>query len=69
MIFNIAVLILGALALIYGIKQKIKFWIVVGAVLVGLGLASSAVDLMIPAGDTTNATNTRLPFVINSIMK
>lgn len=68
MILNIVLLVIGAAFLFYGLKKKLKFWTVIGAVVACLALASIGVDLM-TTGSDTNAINNRLSFVINSMMK
>lgn len=67
MILNIALLVLGALFLYYGIKNKLKFWIIVGALVVGLGAVSVCVDRM--ASGTDGINSSRVPFVIDHIMR
>lgn len=67
MILNIALLVLGALFLYYGIKNKLKFWIIVGALVVGLGAVSVCVDCM--ASGTDGINSSRVPFVIDHIMR
>lgn len=66
MILNLVLLILGALFLLYGIKQKLNFWIVIGAVLLGLGAVSVCMDLT--AAGTDGIDGHRLPFVIDRFM-
>ena len=68
MILNILVILIGAVFLAYGIQKKLKFWIVVGAVILGLGAVSAGVDFF-AAGNDTNDINNRLPFVINGFVK
>lgn len=66
MILNIVLLIIGAMFLIYGIKNKLKFWIAAGALLVCLGAISAYVDFVAPGTDGIN--NSRVPFLIGSII-
>lgn len=68
MILNILMILIGAVFLVYGIRKKLKFWIVVGAVILGLGAVSAGVDFF-AAGNDTNDINNRLPFVIDGLVK
>ena len=67
MILNIVLLMIGALFLFYGIKQKLKFWIIIGLVVVCLGAVSAYVDYTTSGMDGIN--NSRVPFVIDHFMK
>lgn len=67
MILNIVLLIIGALFLFYGIKQKLKFWISIGVLIVCLGAISAYVDYT--ASGMDGITNFRVPFVIDHFIK
>lgn len=70
MILNLVLLLIGAVFLVYGIRKKLKFWIVVGAVLLGLALASVGMDFLTGgAVNETNDINYRLPFVIGGAVR
>lgn len=62
MILNIILMLIGAVALIYGIKNKTKFFIIAGAVLLGFGVISAGFDYFMGGADEV-ATH-RLPFII-----
>lgn len=63
---NIVLLIIGALFLLYGIKQKLKFWIIIGALIVCLGAISAYVDYTASGMDGIN--DSRVPFVVDHFM-
>lgn len=67
MILNIILLLAGAVSLIFGIKTKLKMWIVIGLILVGFGGISAIIDYKMMGG-ADSAINTRLPFVIGNMM-
>lgn len=67
MILNIVLLMIGALFLFYGIKQKLKFWISIGVLIVCLGAISAYVDYTALGTDGIN--NSRVPFVTDHFMK
>lgn len=67
MILNIVLLILGILFLFYGIRKKLKFWVVVGAVLLCFGAVSAYVDYTVVGPNGIN--NSRIPFVIDHFMQ
>lgn len=67
MILNIILMLIGAAFLIYGIKSKTKFFIIAGALLIGLGLISAGIDYAM--GGAGAVDNHRLPFIIDSMMK
>lgn len=62
MVLNIILLLIGIALLIYGIKAKTKFFIIAGAVLIGLGLISVGVDYFM--GGAGEVATHRLPFII-----
>ena len=66
MIMNIILILIGVAMLIYGIKNKTKFFIIVGAVLIGLGLISAGIDYAI--GRTGEVDTHRVPFMIDNMM-
>jgi len=67
MIINIILMLIGAVLLIYGIKNKIKFFIIAGVVMIGLGLISLGIDY---AMDGAGEVDThRLPFIIDGMMR
>lgn len=66
MFLNIALLIAGVLFLAYGIKNRLKFWIIIGLVVVLLGGVSACVDYASAADGINNA---RVPFVIDRLGK
>lgn len=67
MLLNIVLLMIGALFLFYDIKQKLKFWIIIGVLIVCLGAVSAYVDYTALGTDGIN--NSRVPFVIGRFMK
>lgn len=64
---NIVLLMIGALFLFCGIRQKLKFWIIIGVLVICLGAVSASVDCMTSGMDGIN--NSRIPFVIGHFMK
>lgn len=67
MVINIVLLILGAVFLVYGIKKKLTFWIVAGAVILCLGGVSLYMDFTM--GGAGEAAGHRLPYVIDHFMR
>lgn len=67
MFLNIILLLVGVVFLIYGIRNKLKFWIAIGAVVLCMGVVSVCVDRMLPGAE--NNVNQRLPVVITNTMK
>lgn len=67
MILNILLLIVGALFLLYGIRNKLKFWIVIGLLLLCFAAVSAYVDYT--ASKMVGIANSRIPFVIDSFRK
>lgn len=68
MILNIILLAIGAISLIFGIKTKLKMWMVIGLILMGFGGISAFIDYKL-MGDADSAINARLPFVLNNMMR
>lgn len=67
MILNIVLLMIGALFLFCGISQKLKFWIIIGVLIICLGAVSAYVDCMTSGMDGIN--NSQVPFVTDHFMK
>lgn len=67
MVLNIVLLIAGALFLFFGIKNKLKFWIVAGVLIVCLSAISAYMDFTAPGTDSIN--DSRVPFVIDHFIK
>lgn len=67
MILNFVLLMIGALFLLYGIKQKLKFWIIIGAVVICLGAVSACADFAATGADGINGS--RVPFVIDRFFR
>ena len=59
---NICLLVIGLIALFFGIKNKLKYLIVIGAVLMAFGLFSAYVDYI--AFVTWSIDNHRIPVTI-----
>lgn len=67
MILNVILLLIGAAFLVYGIKNKTKFFIIAGAVLICFGLVSAGMDYVM---DGAGGVDThRLPFMIDGMMR
>lgn len=66
MIINVIVMVIGLLLLIYGIKSKTKFFLVIGLILLCLGLISGFIDYKLGEGEFNNH---RVPFTIDHMMK
>ena len=66
MIINVIVMVIGLLLLIYGIKSKTKFFLVIGLILLCLGLISGFIDYKLGVGEFNNH---RVPFTIDHMMK
>lgn len=69
MIINIVLLVLGVISLIYGMKNKLKLWMVIGAILICCGAVSAYVDYKTFGIDGGANPNSRLPFVMDHFMK
>ncbi len=67
MILNIVLVIIGLASLFFGIKNKLKLWIVIGVILFGSGLVSGVVDYK-TAGVETDINGGRVPMVIDNTM-
>lgn len=67
MFMNLAIVLIGAVLLVYGIKSKTKFFIIAGCVLLGFGLISAGIDYKM--GAAGGVDNHRVPFVINAVMR
>lgn len=67
MILNLILLVVGGLFLFYGIRKKLRFWIVVSVLILCLGVISIGVDYRLSADG--NSINTRLPFVITNLTR
>lgn len=63
---NSVVLVIGLIALFGGIKNKLKYLIVIGAVLMAIGLFSAYVDYR--THGTGSIDNHRIPFIIDHMM-
>lgn len=64
MIINVIVMVIGLLLLIYGIKSKTKFFLVIGLILLCLGLISGFIDYKLGGGEFNNH---RVPFTIDHL--
>lgn len=67
MLLNVVLCLIGVLFLIYGIRKKLTFWIVIGAALLGFSVISACVDYAV--GGTGGIEGSRLPFVIDYFAK
>ena len=67
MILNVVLLILGALFLFYGIRNKLKFWIIAGALLLCFGAVAAYVDYTVGAADGVDTS--RLPFLLDRYVR
>ncbi len=63
---NIILLLIGIVLLIYGIKNRLRFFIIAGSVLLIFGMISIGIDYKMGSGDLANS---RVPFVIDGMMK
>lgn len=69
MILNIVLLLTGVISLLFGIRNKLKFWIAVGGILLCIGIFSVCIDIkMAGTENNTNDINYRIPFLINNFM-
>lgn len=68
MILNIILIITGVALLFYGLKEKLKMWIVIGLVLLGCGLFSTYVDYRTYGIESITNPNYRIPFIIDHMM-
>lgn len=66
MLINIFLLLIGIVLLLYGIKNKLRFFIIAGVVLLCFGMISIGIDYKMGDGDFANG---RVPFVIDGMMK
>ena len=64
---NICLLAIGLIALFFGIKDKLKYLIVIGAVLMALGLISAYVDYR--TFGIWSIDNHRIPFTIDHMIR
>ena len=64
---NICLFVSGLIALFLGIKNKLKYLIVIGAVLMALGLFSAYVDYR--TFGTWSIDNHRIPFTIDHMIR
>ena len=64
---NICLLVIGLIALFFGIKDKLKYLIVIGAVLMAFGLFSAYVDYR--TSGTWSIDNHRIPFTIDHMIR
>ena len=63
---NIVLFVIGLVALFFGLKYKLKYLLVIGAIFIAFGLLSAYVDYK-----TTGSwmiDNHRIPFVIDHMM-
>lgn len=65
MVLNLILLVAGAALLIFGIKTKLKMWIIIGLFLMSCGAVSAFVDYKTGGMDVNTS---RLPFVIDKFM-
>lgn len=66
MMVNIILLLIGIVTGIYGIKTRMKLFVIVGGALVFLSLISAGIDYKM---GMSSFDNHRLPFVIDGMMK
>lgn len=66
MLINIILLICGIVLLIYGIRNKTKFFTIAGVVILFLGLISIGMDIGMGTGGVDNH---RLPFIVGGMTK
>ena len=64
---NICLLAIGLIALFFGIKDKLKYLIVIGTVLMALGLFSAYVDYR--TFGIWSIDNHRIPFTIDHMIR
>ncbi|MCQ2507607.1 MAG: hypothetical protein MJ097_02320 [Dorea sp.] len=64
---NLVLLAIGLIALFFGIKNKLKYLIVIGVILLAFGLFSAYVDYR--TYGTWSIDNHRIPFTIDHMMK
>ncbi|MBQ0000431.1 MAG: hypothetical protein KBT01_02680 [Clostridiales bacterium] len=62
MVLNIILLVAGIISLIFGIRNKLKLWIVVGCILILCGSVSAYMDYKMPSVEDPNG---RVPFMID----
>lgn len=67
MILNIVLVIIGLVLLLFGIKNKLKLWIVIGVILFVAGVISGIVDYK-TAGTATGIDGGRVPMVVDNTM-
>lgn len=68
MIINIVFLLLGLGLLLYGIKVKLKMWIVIGMIFIGCALFSAFIDYKTTGTLLSTDPDHRLPFVLDHFM-
>ena len=64
---NICLLVIGLIALFFGIRDKLKYLIVIGTVLMALGLFSAYVDYR--TFGIWSIDNHRIPFTIDHMIR
>ena len=64
---NLVLLAIGLIIIFFGIKNKLKYLIVIGAILLALGLFSAYVDYN--TYGTWSIDNHRIPFTIDHMVK
>ena len=64
---NICLFVIGLIALFFGIKDKLKYLIVIGAVLMAFGLFSAYVDYR--TSGTWSIDSHRIPFTIDHMIR
>lgn len=70
MVLNIVFLLIGAAFVFYGVKNKLKFWIVIGGFLLCLSLISACIDYKMGGIENgVNDINHRIPFIIDHAVK
>lgn len=69
MILNVILLVIGAVSIIYGIKTKLKMWLVIGLILFACGAVSAYVDVRTMGLESITNPNARVPFVIDNLMR
>ncbi len=68
MVLNIVLILLGVISLVFGVKNKLKVWIVIGLILLGCGVVSACVDYATMGVEDSANPNARLPFVLDHFM-